>query len=489
MKNYTAIIFLMLCLMFLGGCGGAGGTPPSSIPVALEGVDGESGIAVNSSFLYTFDFEVDTSTVTASTYFIVPTIATDVNLAVEKSEYSSSVCDVSRALASTVTCDSNTECLLDPTENLNEGTSYTACLTSEILKATGEAITPVAITFVTEAGEFAIAGVLDGRGVPISTSGTTNVDFNSITIMLTEVPSGDSPGSVIVQCDEDESGEIEYDDAVSGSGIVFTILDAYQYQLMNCTLTVSSGVTNLDGEELDADSSYSFTNGCAIGDDFGVGASTQSCWDVASDGFWGSWDELLDPSGILTFVNDGMAYDSNGLTAADREGVIGKEITINADEIQIDFHVDSIAVTSPDGIDTVLLGIFSDLEAELQSGGSSGFVIGLSPQEMIDQSCMVAYISPSGELSLLTEICENIGYYFRLTISASSITPEYSTDGITYDLIDDSSSNWPPSGYSLDDMHYLALEFGTSSTTLPAPDTIYTIRSVDASGMTSTTYY
>ncbi|MBT3182108.1 MAG: hypothetical protein HN337_06350 [Deltaproteobacteria bacterium] len=491
MKNYAAVVFLLISLVFLGGCGGAGGTPPSSIPVALEGVDGASGVAVNSSFLYTFDFEVDTSTVTTSTYFIVPTIATDVNLAVEKSEYSSSVCDVSRALASTVTCDSNTECLLDPTENLNEGTSYTACLTSEILKATGEAITPVAITFVTEAGEFAIAGVLDGRGVPISTSSTTGVDFNSITIMFTEVPSGDAD-STDLRCDEAGSGEIAYDAEISGSRFILTATDAYRYQLMNCTLTIASGVTNPDGDSLAGDAAYSFTNGCAVNDDFNV--DSQSCWYVAPDtdnSPWATWDELL--ANVLTFdTSSGAISFSDASTSSDLDIVLEKTVNVDSTGFSLELFinnatgVDDASISNADDGAGLSMGSYED--------GSDGYLEVYLDYDSgeLRRECQIQYENENTGLeSEYTLPCpEGSEYYLLFSVGASGVLAQSSTDGVNYTDLQLTSGSNPFPDYqeiidSFGDSSFVGFGFDSAN----GGDMRVSIGSIVTTGMTSDDQY
>ncbi|MBT3181658.1 MAG: hypothetical protein HN337_04010 [Deltaproteobacteria bacterium] len=132
MKNFLIILIMSLAVVSAYNCGGAASSPPADIPVALEGVEGSSDVAVNSSFSYEFDQAVTASTVNTSTFFIVPT-PTSSNLATPvKAEYDDTICDVDNALESSVSCDSVTECTLDPTNDLSTGTSYTACVSPSI---------------------------------------------------------------------------------------------------------------------------------------------------------------------------------------------------------------------------------------------------------------------------------------------------------------------------------------------------------------------
>ncbi len=505
MKKLLCVMILMvsvLAIITISNCGGgSGGNPPSTIPVALEGLDGASGVAVDASFAYTFDAAVDTATVSTNTFFIVPTLAAaSANISATKSEYSTDTCNTDYALDTSVTCDSSTSCILDPTNNLDGGTSYTVCL-NDILYAdasswfirsayAGDPITPVAITFVTESDSFGIAAVIDSLGKPVLPSGSTGIGMDQLTIYFTEdIETGAESD---INCSLPEGSGL-HQPSVSGfaptdSSATLVIEDGYQYQLLNCTLTVGSGFTGASGESLGSDATYSFTAGCAIGDAFRI--DSKDCWEVASDGFWSTWDELIRPPGILSYGVDGLSYDSSGFSAADRTGVIGKEITVSEDGFQIDLHIDSIVVTSPDGIDTVMAGMVSELSGQdIELATVAGFVIGLTPVETTNITCMVAYVSTTGEVSQVVETCDGGEFYLRLTVDSDKVSSQYSTDGITYNNIDDVSNNWPPSGYSFDDYHYFILNFETDDTTLPAPSTTCTIQSINATGVTSSTQY
>jgi hypothetical protein len=54
-----------------GGGGGGGGTPPAGA-VSINALDGKTDVSVSNAFTYQFAQSVTTSTVTASTFFMVP---------------------------------------------------------------------------------------------------------------------------------------------------------------------------------------------------------------------------------------------------------------------------------------------------------------------------------------------------------------------------------------------------------------------------------
>ncbi|MBT3181657.1 MAG: hypothetical protein HN337_04005, partial [Deltaproteobacteria bacterium] len=87
--------------------------------------------------------------VNTSTFFIVPTPTSSNLAAPTKAEYDETICDVTNALESSVSCDSVTECTLDPTDDLSTGTSYTACVSPNIEYAAGGNFEGVSFTFTT----------------------------------------------------------------------------------------------------------------------------------------------------------------------------------------------------------------------------------------------------------------------------------------------------------------------------------------------------
>jgi len=141
-----AIIVSALYGCGLCGCGGsAGPSVPSTPPVAIEGLDGGTDVEIDSSFKYTFSKDVDSDTVSATTFFIVeaPSAEASVSLSPKispKAAYDSNVCDVDQALAGTVSCSSATECILTPDSDLAANTTYGICLLPGTTAADGETL-------------------------------------------------------------------------------------------------------------------------------------------------------------------------------------------------------------------------------------------------------------------------------------------------------------------------------------------------------------
>jgi len=121
----------MVALLMHAACGGTSGaapTVPATMPVSIEEIDGAgSEVEVGSSFKYVFNKAVDESTVTEETFFMHPVIEAEESLS-PKALYDATVCDVSQAIASTVSCSSSTECVLDPASDLVAAELYVICL-------------------------------------------------------------------------------------------------------------------------------------------------------------------------------------------------------------------------------------------------------------------------------------------------------------------------------------------------------------------------
>ncbi|MBT3181054.1 MAG: hypothetical protein HN337_00940 [Deltaproteobacteria bacterium] len=76
MKSYVAVFSVFLTIFFLTSCGGASPNTPTSVPIAIEGVDGETGVSTAAAFVYTFNTAPDSATVTSDTFFLYPTSLT-----------------------------------------------------------------------------------------------------------------------------------------------------------------------------------------------------------------------------------------------------------------------------------------------------------------------------------------------------------------------------------------------------------------------------
>lgn len=143
---HKRMLFLLLALITTSCSSGGGGSPPIDTTVSVNSLDGASRVALDSTFKHTFAGAVKSSTATASSYFILPTPAAAAS--VSKRTVDSTICNTANALPASISC-SSTECVLDPTSNLDAGTNYTICLTSDIHYSSGTAFEGFMAQFTT----------------------------------------------------------------------------------------------------------------------------------------------------------------------------------------------------------------------------------------------------------------------------------------------------------------------------------------------------
>ncbi len=208
------LLFLCIIIAFIPGCGGASPNTPTDIPVALEGADGATDIATNSSFTYTFDKAVVTNTVTTDTFCIV----------VGDASSEEDICDSEDALAATVTCGTDTECTLDPTSDLAPSTIHTVRLEGESASA------DISKLFLKA----------DGDNVIMHADGTT---FEGDTIVITT-----ASGTTSAECSETFSGECNWggSDEQPVDGDTFSFSDSIEASsetsaLCVCELALDDG--------------------------------------------------------------------------------------------------------------------------------------------------------------------------------------------------------------------------------------------------------
>lgn len=153
MKTFTSRLFVCLCFIALtssgcGGGGGGGGSSPVDTGVSANDLDGATGVALDATFRYTFSSGVQSTTVTSSSYFIMPTPAAAASVA--RRALDPTVCDATQALAASISC-AAAICTLTPVANLSSHTDYTICLTSDIAYNSGAAFEGFMAQFSTSA--------------------------------------------------------------------------------------------------------------------------------------------------------------------------------------------------------------------------------------------------------------------------------------------------------------------------------------------------
>lgn len=143
----TAITLAGICFV---SCGSSSSSSPQ---VDVSTIDGATEVAVDSSFVYNFSSDVDSDTISASTFFVFPTAMVSANIS--KAAYDATVCNSSLALAAPITCETGKLCKLIPQHNLSSNTRYTICLSTDIHYDSGNAFEGFISTFTTATAAYA----------------------------------------------------------------------------------------------------------------------------------------------------------------------------------------------------------------------------------------------------------------------------------------------------------------------------------------------
>lgn len=117
MRRTVFLLSLMTMSYIVGfGCGGGAASPstPAQVPIDIAEIAGTNNVSIDKAFQYTFEKPVDTSTVTATTFYLA--LASD----------------PSTIITATISCSSSTVCTLTPSADLIEGTAYIIVLTADI---------------------------------------------------------------------------------------------------------------------------------------------------------------------------------------------------------------------------------------------------------------------------------------------------------------------------------------------------------------------
>lgn len=156
MKKLFSFI-ICAALFSFAACGGGGGSGGVSY-IDVNTLDGQTDIAVTSQFRYTFASAIDPTTLTTTSYFIVPTQQASVSLppaskVLAKAAIDTTICNSANAIPASVdTGGLSTNVTLGdikPSSNLAGNTEYSVCLTTDIKLADGSAFGGFMATFNT----------------------------------------------------------------------------------------------------------------------------------------------------------------------------------------------------------------------------------------------------------------------------------------------------------------------------------------------------
>lgn len=442
-RTLLLILTLLAVLTSFVSCSGSSGISgggssvpaPSSQPIPIEFLDGATDVSVDASFQATFSDTTDMSTVTETTFFIVSTQTTTSLSSPIKAVADEQICNAANRLPATVTT-SGFVAILTPTNNLSNSTRYTICIVN-VKNLDSSSVANFSATFVTEASS-ANASVtvtlLDAQGDTIPTSGAT-IALSPIYILFSQsmnVTSITSAGNISLTCVSNSGSlyptltiaQAPTTGGTSDKSFIVTIVDAYTYQLMNCTLVLSSNIRSSTGISIGTTQSFVFTASCAVSDTFTT--NSQSCWTVPAAGSnpgttWGSWAEL-NANNIAISGDSTLSY-APPMTPA--TVVLSKDITFNSDGFEISMDISAPLIGVARNQDILSIGLYDDSDS---IAASIGFI---GRESDMDQHCFAQWQSQTDGTvqAIATEICPiSNAFTFLLRVdSTNGMTASYSS--------------------------------------------------------------
>ena len=339
-----------------------------------------------------------------------------------------------------------------------------------------------------------VSSLADGRGSEVDATGTSGVDFSSLVVTFSLAMTDSTvttAGNVTMTCTVPEGSDLEQPTiAIAASetaerAYVVTVQDAYMYQRLPCTFTITTDVTSAEGVATISAETYEFINGGAVDDGFYLDSSEN--WAVAPRGNFSNWTELLDlDTGILSFGS--LDFDGTNMPAGQdpsNADLLGKAVTLEDGGSTLLIHMSYTSAGDGPSVSYVL--------TENLDAADTGKILSTGITVMDEESdvyCFVGY-SPDGTFAnadYAWEPCDDSTfYYLRLSFDVSTVRAEYSADGINYSEISTAIvGTWPPDDFRSDDLSYLGLSFANGDEQV---GTTATIRSVTTTGISSDTQY
>jgi len=352
---------------------------------------------------------------------MLPTPSVDSNISLPEASASTkatldqTICDSASAIDATINCSSSTECVLTPESDLLYNASYSICLTTDITYASGSSFEGFMATFRTEesSGAPSVSRLSDASNRTISVSGTENISFNELILVFSEAMSDaavTTAGNISLACGQ-LTPVISITPVVSTAEYMISVDEAWRYALLECTLTIPAATG------LPSDATYTFTNSCAVNDDFN--ADSQSCWEVntIANTTWTTWDVLL--NGILEFDPANSTLDFTGPGSG--AGAIYKVATVDSEGFEIIIHLKQFQNFLNN--DAINMGLVGNNPAD---PAFSFLIVGV----LVDEVCYVQFYDSVTSNAVADTACSTFSeMYVKVVADTDSFSSFFSSDG------------------------------------------------------------
>jgi hypothetical protein len=270
-----------------------------------------------------------------------------------------------------------------------------------------------------------ITEIQDAKGV--IEDGDTGVFPTSFKITFDKAMDIDTiteAGNVLIECGD--MGEPVATAVLDDTNEVLTVTveDAYRYQLLECEVTFTAEIKDLDGNAME-ETKYTFTNACAVSDDFNAPSGFDgdgSCWEIPADvpgmaQTFKTWNALLNTtSGYATFNTAGSSFDIDSKHKPEGSNITNVIVkptgTVSSTSISIAFEITNISgyKNSDNTDDTLHAAIILD---------GKTYTFGLSGNNNV-KNCILAEQKTGGMTAVLIECGEN-NYQFEFVFENDNI--------------------------------------------------------------------
>ena len=330
----------------------------------------------------------------------------------------------------------------------------------------------------------------------------TDIDPSSISIQFSSSVRDASviaEGGVTVSCDIPVGNvvlaqpEIDVTAATAEKTFTVTMTDAYKYQLLKCILTLTTAIQDPNwAQYLKEAVEYTFTNGCAISDDFNVDSIIDnSCWQHNAE--VGSFNSLISAVSTGFFGVDAVnsVFDVNLATSESTTYTVYKEVTIpDNDSFTIEIRYES----APNFIGTsgeAAGGILSNVLDFL--GVQEGALYGVfrARVNICSTNGQVASVGEPGiESTVYGDDCTGDGpFYIRLLKVDGTFYHQYRTPSdnafITLPTVDPGEDPWPDVDFGGNTVYLNIAGISPAGVSTASAQIDY----IKVSGMESTTQY
>lgn len=398
----------------------SGPVTPSSVPVAIEFLDGATGVGVSAEFAQTYSHEVDSATVTTDTVFIVQDSQT--NLAVPLKSFDAAVCNAASKLPASVALSSDKKTItLTPSSSLGYSTSYSIGL-SGVKYTTGTQTEDTCVSFTTQEADSSASLFISD----ISTDAYYDINLSTtpLAVTFTGAMTADSPNNFLVSGNRTSTIPGTWGLDSTSKIATFTPTSAVPvcdliYVTMPVTTTDASGnpfgsISNTSFLTAEFTTLYSYNSDFT---DTSLQSNFATCWTESS------WEGV----NFQSFGSEGLVY--TGRAPYDIGAPYGNsyywEKTITDTKITATLHIKSLSLAPEEGY-TTRGGV------GLMMWTSSGNDIEIIAFRNNNSTYFATKTDMGGTSISETSAISGNEVWLRIQRNNTVFTPSYSTNGVDF---------------------------------------------------------